>query len=267
MQIKYKVPYGIYTEYFQNYSGLNIRGILQINRFFNYLGQKSPALSVVVFGILFLLVLFLFECVVWLSLVLIFLVINKITGLNFPIIGLFTIGIREIAISTSIFVVLVLILIIFWRIINFEMPLLLKEMINDRRLIQSNQGKNKPPLERSRFAILSLYKKGEELVQAYKFIPGLTKASSLSDAKKGMKKILINNIPIIANDCYVPWNFKITKYKGKIDKKRKCQIESMLNTIWDIYLDSEYTEIKFRRNQYKKLQSKEHRKHLKVRRL
>jgi hypothetical protein len=162
--------------------------------------------------------------------------------------------------------VLLLTLVIFYRIVKSEMPLLLKEMINDRRLIKLNQGRNKPPLERSRFAILALYQKPEELAQAYKFIPGLNKAGSLSDAKKGMRSTLINDIPLLDGDSYVPWHFSIIGGTKKIDQKVKKNIELMLNTVWDIYLDSEYNAIRYRKKQSKRVDSQrmENKKHLKI---
>ena len=128
-----------------------------------------------------------------------------------------------------------------------EPPYLLRDLVNDREIIRKNRkNKNPQPIDYTKFLILAMLKNKENIQGPYKYIPGIKKSTTLSDAKKKLNEIKINGIPILNSDYeYIPWKFELVECE-KLNKKKKRKIEDMLKTLWEYYLDKEYSRIKRR---------------------
>ncbi|MFH1064252.1 MAG: hypothetical protein V1729_04185 [Candidatus Woesearchaeota archaeon] len=248
MNINYKVPYKVYSDYFSDYKGFSSRASFTIERAHTVLEDKSITYFTVVVLIfltaLTLLLRFTIKVLVSLSLA----IINHFAGINatnnFRILTIYP---QDVLTTTFILLVGFLFFILFSRVIKFEMPFVLRDMINDRELIKLNIGEKQHPFEVNRFSILAFLKNDKDVGGLHKYIPGLHASTSLSDAKKKLKEMQVEGVQIITDENeYVPWTFEITESEGKIDTKEKKHIEKILSLLWDIYLDGEYHKIKRR---------------------
>lgn len=254
MEVKYKIPYDVYEDYFFDYQGLDADFSLKINKMYSLLERLSVFKFTLLITAFLIILTLLFSWVSNLISFLILKLIDYISTLNInPNLNFLNVDLKSFFVLFFTVIILFFITLIINRIMKFEMPFVLIEMINDRQLIKNNFGKNKHPLMLNRFALLGYLKNDKDIHGLYNFIRGFNKAGSLSDAKKGLKsEYMVENIPLLdGNNNYVPWTFEIINYEKKITLKQKNNIEKNLQILWGCYLDNEYHNIKRRMDKQK----------------
>ncbi|MFW6047061.1 MAG: hypothetical protein ACOCP4_04695 [Candidatus Woesearchaeota archaeon] len=246
MNLIYKIPYQRYKDYFSKYDKIDINLFFQtstiLNFFFKENSKNKKTIS-------FFKIIMLFSGVILVFGLIRFLLNELLKFLNLsPTIQY--LNPQDIMFLTVFFILIFILLLLFKRIYVFEMPYVLKELIVDREVSQINlqidkrNTKNIPPLETNRFYLIAYAKYENDLNGIYRYVPGLTKSGSLSKAKKNLKSMKINDVPLLnADDSINDWSFKLINIPDKIDRTEVEKIEKLLKEVWIFLLKSKYDEI------------------------
>jgi len=251
VEIVYKIPYGVYKEYFDEEQTGSIRLNLWMNKGLLLLRKRPKIaffLGLMVLGVLlWLFIKILGRAVSWLLLSGSGLVFEQL-NVSLPPILSFT-QTDLLGMGLLFFFVFFMFILVVTRL-TAEWPFVLRDMVNDGRVIQRNFGKGKKPLESNRFSILAALKYYGDIRGFHRFIIGMTKTGSLSEAKQKLKERKINDVPLITEEeKYVPWKFEIVD--GVVEDLKKKKIEALLGVLWENLLDIERRRIEQRKRMAK----------------
>lgn len=257
-EVTYKIRYTLFKEYFGIEDVRDVQLYLYINKVFSKIRKISKIYLWMLFVIFFIIVYFIVQTMAQIISLLLTKLIGLIISKNIP----FTLIIQTNPESIYSFILpfIIILLVITMLHVNFrnQGPYVLRDLINDPRLIKLNVGKFHRFIDANKFAVLAIAKNEGDLRGYYNWIPGYTetgrtKSGSWSDLRKKMSltsesnKFKVNGIPLLNKEKYVPWKFEIIDFEGQINEKNKKNIEKMLSLLWDYYLDMEFERISYRK--------------------
>jgi len=241
LKLTYRIPYDVLEDYFLD-TDLNRWTFSWTYKIISYIRNRSLWSHLFIIGSFFtglLLALRIFAGgISWIIVQMVTYVTQQNTQLAYSI---FDIGLNEILLVEVLLVFIGLLIILFVSLFRLSLPFFLRDLINDPRLLKINRGNRKKVIDINKFILLAIYRKIGDIRGVYKYLPAYTQRVSLAGAKKTLKQMQINEVPVLTDDeKYVPWAFEIIDPPDNLDKKWTSDTEASLALLWEYYLDIEF---------------------------